>query len=109
VFAVETWADVPTFEALIPRIAEQLERIAESDSPIARATLLGLARRLSSIEVGMPAINVARAMRGERAAWRAISEHLNERIEGGEARFRPPRGERWTVDGLRRAYVRSGS
>lgn len=101
VFAVETWADVPTFEALIPRIAEQLERIAESDSPIARSTLLGLARRLSSIEVGDPALRLARQRRAEGMRWRAIAEELNARIEAGEVRFTRPNGKTWNENNLR--------
>jgi len=101
VFAVETWADVGTFEALIPRIAEQLERIAESDSPIARSTLLGLARRLSSIEVGDPALRLARQRRAEGMRWRAIAEELNERIEKGEVRFTRPNGKTWNENNLR--------
>ena len=73
VYPVETWADVSTFEALIPRIAEQLERIAESDSPIHRSALLGLARRLSAVEVGDPALRLARQRRLEGMRWRAIA------------------------------------
>ena len=101
VYPVETWADVPTFEALIPRIAEQLERIAESDSPIHRSALLGLARRLSSIEVGDPALRLARQRRLEGVRWRAIAEELNERIEKGESRFTRPNGKLWSENNLR--------
>jgi hypothetical protein len=101
VYPVETWADVPTFEALIPRIAEQLERIAESDSPIHRSALLGLARRLSSIEVGDPALRLARQRRLEGKRWRAIAEELNERIEKGETRFTRPNGKLWNENNLR--------
>lgn len=101
VYPVETWADVPTFEALIPRIAEQLERIAESDSPVHRSALLGLARRLSSIEVGDPALRLARQRRLEGKRWRAIAEELNERIEKGETRFTRPNGGAWNENNLR--------
>lgn len=101
VYPVETWADVPTFEALIPRIAEQLERIAESDSPIHRSALLGLARRLSAIEVGDPALRLARQRRLEGVRWRAIAEELNERIEKGESRFTRPNGTLWSENNLR--------
>ena len=101
VYPVETWADVPTFEALIPRIAEQLERIAESDAPIHRSALLGLARRLSSIEVGDPALRLARQRRLEGVRWRAIAEELNERIEKGESRFTRPNGKLWSENNLR--------
>lgn len=101
VYPVETWADVPTFEALIPRIAEQLERIAESDSPIHRSALLGLARRLSAVEVGDPALRLARQRRLEGKRWRAIAEELNERIERGETRFTRPNGQTWSENNLR--------
>jgi len=101
VYPVETWADVPTFEALIPRIAEQLERIAESDSPVHRSALLGLARRLSAVEVGDPALRLARQRRLEGMRWRAIAEELNERIEKGESRFTRPNGKLWSENNLR--------
>ena len=101
VYPVETWADVPTFEALIPRIAEQLERIAESDAPIHRSALLGLARRLSAVEVGDPALRLARQRRLEGKRWRAIAEELNERIERGETRFTRPNGQTWSENNLR--------
>ena len=101
VYPVETWADVPTFEALIPRIAEQLERIAESDAPIHRSALLGLARRLSAVEVGDPALRLARQRRLEGVRWRAIAEELNERIERGESRFTRPNGQTWSENNLR--------
>jgi hypothetical protein len=101
VYPVETWADIPTFEALIPRIAEQLERIAESDSPVHRSALLGLARRLSAIEVGDPALRLARQRRLEGKRWRAIAEELNERIEKGESRFTRPNGKLWSENNLR--------
>ena len=101
VYPVETWADVGTFEALIPRIAEQLERIAESDSPIHRSALLGLARRLGAIEVGDPALRLARQRRLEGVRWRAIAEELNERIEKGETRFTRPNGKLWNENNLR--------
>lgn len=101
VYPVDTWADVPTFEALIPRIAEQLERIAESDAPIHRSALLGLARRLSAIEVGDPALRLARQRRLEGVRWRAIAEELNERIEKGESRFTRPNGTLWSENNLR--------
>ena len=101
VYPVETWADVPTFEALIPRIAEQLERIAESDSPVHRSALIGLARRLSAIEVGDPALRLARQRRLEGMRWRAIAEELNERIEKGETRFTRPNGKLWNENNLR--------
>lgn len=101
VYPVETWADVGTFEALIPRIAEQLERIAESDAPIHRSALLGLARRLGAIEVGDPALRLARQRRLEGKKWRAIAEELNERIEKGESRFTRPNGKLWNENNLR--------
>jgi hypothetical protein len=101
VYPVETWADVGTFEALIPRIAEQLERIAESDAPIHRSALLGLARRLGAIEVGDPALRLARQRRLEGKRWRAIAEELNERIEKGETRFTRPNGKLWNENNLR--------
>ena len=101
VYPVETWVDVPTLEALIPRIAEQLERIAESDSPIHRSALLGLARRLSAVEVGDPALRLARQRRLEGMRWRAIAEELNERIEKGESRFTRPNGKLWSENNLR--------
>ena len=101
VYPVETWADVPTFEALIPRIAEQLERIAESDAPVHRSALLGLARRLGAIEVGDPALRLARQRRLEGVRWRAIAEELNERIEKGESRFTRPNGKTWNENNLR--------
>lgn len=101
VYPVETWADVGTFEALIPRIAEQLERIAESDAPIHRSALLGLARRLGAIEVGDPALRLARQRRLEGKRWRAIAEELNERIEKGESRFTRPNGKLWNENNLR--------
>ena len=101
VYPVETWADVGTFEALIPRIAEQLERIAESDAPIHRSALLGLARRLGAIEVGDPALRLARQRRLEGKRWRAIAEELNERIEKGESRFTRPNGKTWNENNLR--------
>ena len=101
VYPVETWADVPTFEALIPRIAEQLERIAESDAPVHRSALLGLARRLGAIEVGDPALRLARQRRLEGKRWRAIAEELNERIEKGETRFTRPNGKLWNENNLR--------
>jgi len=101
VYPVETWADVGTFEALIPRIAEQLERIAESDAPIHRSALLGLARRLGAIEVGDPALRLARQRRLEGVRWRAIAEELNERIEKGETRFTRPNGKLWNENNLR--------
>jgi hypothetical protein len=92
---------VGTFEALIPRIAEQLERIAESDAPIHRSALLGLARRLGAIEVGDPALRLARQRRLEGKRWRAIAEELNERIEKGETRFTRPNGKLWNENNLR--------
>ena len=101
VYPVETWADVPTFEALIPRIAEQLGRIAESDAPVHRSALLGLARRLGAIEVGDPALRLARQRRLEGKKWRAIAEELNERIEKGETRFTRPNGKLWNENNLR--------
>jgi hypothetical protein len=101
VYPVDTWVDVATFDALIPRIAEQLERIAESDSPVHRSALLGLARRLSAIEIGDPALRLARQRRLEGVRWRAIAEELNERIEKGEARFTRPSGGTWTENNLR--------
>jgi len=101
VYPVETWADVGTFEALIPRIAEQLERIAESDAPIHHSALLGLARRLGAIEVGDPALRLARQRRLEGKRWRAIAEELNERIEKGETRFTRPNGKLWNENNLR--------